>query len=773
MNLSVFVGQVCNLQRVCNPLGGLEEKPGSAGYKPARRMQSCPTKKKQTTSSARAAVAMFVTCAVALAQNPPTPPSGNVALPLDEYNKLVERAAQPPQRPDAPPVPYVIKSANLDLKVGDLVSGKILLEGEVLAKGDRKVPLVTGMIVVDANQNGRDLPVEQDGVAHVAILPGASEFAVTLETVLPLAIETGRASFLLPVPACGAARLTLTLPGDQTQVNLSPGLITNRSSRNGQTTIEATLVPGQNATLWWASRLTAQAPVAPKEVRFLSDVKTLISVSEAEIGVAALAQITVIQGEPAQFEILAPEGYELTGVTGPTVLTSEVQPHGILVKVSDAAVREHQFLISLTKPNTVTKAELPLISFQNTQRETGELLIEGSGAMELTATERGGLRRMDLKEISPDLRSLSRATLHAAFRYQKRPAERPAVALEWVRFPDGKVLSAVAQQAIVTTLVTSEGRSLTEVKLTLRNQAQPFLKVELPAGATILSAEVAGEKVKPVQGADGNRVPLLRPGLRTADAYSVSFVFLHAGAPFAKKGGAELTLPKMDLPIGRVEWEVFLPERYKVADFGGDAIPANLLRAGEEAAIDELKVLGSGQVGGTVTDPVGAVIPGVAIVVHHLGTGATYHAVTDASGRWSVDGVPSGAIRITANQLGFHTAVRDTNHDRERGTFRNLRLDVGSTNETVTVSVEASSRVQTMNAEVSLNGRDQRSLQREKQKVALADQPASANVFDLQKRVAGVLPIAVSVPRAGSSYRFVRPLVIDEETRLTFSYRSR
>src|SRR5580700_8138637 len=38
-----FVGQVCNRQRVCNPLGRLRTKPGSAGNKPARRMQSCPT----------------------------------------------------------------------------------------------------------------------------------------------------------------------------------------------------------------------------------------------------------------------------------------------------------------------------------------------------------------------------------------------------------------------------------------------------------------------------------------------------------------------------------------------------------------------------------------------------------------------------------------------------------------------------------------------------------------------------------------------------------
>jgi len=39
-------------------------------------------------------------------------------------------------------------------------------------------------------------------------------------------------------------------------------------------------------------------------------------------------------------------------------------------------------------------------------------------------------------------------------------------------------------------------------------------------------------------------------------------------------------------------------------------------------------------------------------------------------------------------------------------------------------------------------------------------------------RVAGVLPIRVDVPRAGNSYRFLRPLVIDEETKVSFSYRT-
>jgi hypothetical protein len=36
-----------------------------------------------------------------------------------------------------------------------------------------------------------------------------------------------------------------------------------------------------------------------------------------------------------------------------------------------------------------------------------------------------------------------------------------------------------------------------------------------------------------------------------------------------------------------------------------------------------------------------------------------------------------------------------------------------------------------------------------------------------------VLPVAIDVPRAGTSFSFVRPLVLDEETKVTFSYKSR
>jgi len=714
---------------------------------------------------------------------PPVPASGNVTLPLDEYNHLLELAGRPARKTDAPPVPYSMKRADLKFHISDeSVQGTIQLQGEILHKGATKVPLTTGMAILDAHQEGKGLPLALENGTHTAVLNGPSEFSVTLDAGLPLNIEAGRASFSLPAPPAGSVRLALTVPGDHTNVRVSPGLITLRSSENRETSIEATLVPGAQANIWWTTR-EAAAPVVPKEVRFLSDVKTLVSVSEAEIRIAALADISVVQGEPAQFEIEIPAGYEVTGTTGASLESSEVESGVLVLKVSAPAQRSHQFLISMEKSITATKVDAPFLSLENAQRETGEVLVDGAGTIELTAKEAGGLKRMDFKETNPYLRSLSRFPMQAAFRYHKQPSEKPSLALEWTRFPDSSVLSAVVELAVVTTLVTTEGRSLTEVKLVVKNQAQPFLKIALPAGASILTAEVAGEKVKPVEGPDGNRVPLLRPGFRPTDSYSVSFVFIHSGAPFAKKGGSDISLPKMDIPIDLLQWEVFLPERYKVKDFGGDAIAANLLppasqdvSGAEEFSSPELfgrvtsrsnvpmVALLPGQLGGIVVDPHGAVIANAQVSVTQVETGAVRNVVTDSSGRWVVSNLPSGRVKTAASAPGFNHSVRELNYDGSRPVPLSFALGLGAATETVTVQASSG----------PYDAREFERTERNARKIAAQQQTAaSVNVTNLQQRVSGVLPVRVDVPRAGNSYHFVRPLVLDEETKVSFTYKTK
>jgi len=522
--------------------------------------------------------------------------------------------------------------------------------------------------------------------------------------------------------------------------------------------------------------------MVPREARFLSSLKTLFTVSESDLRIATLADITVVQGDPTQFTLTVPAGYEVTSVTGPTLESSEAQEGKLLLNVSNPAQRSHEFLISLEKSGTDAKADAPFLAFNNAQRETGEALVEGSGTLELTSRESGSLKRMDVKEVNPYLRALSRFPLQAAFRYHRQPSEPPALALSWTRFPDSSVLAAVAERAVVTTLVTVEGKSLTEVKLTVKNQAQPFLKVDLPQGASIVSAEIAGEKVKPVQGSDGSRVPLLRPGFRPSGAYQVSFVFLHSGAPFAKKGGSDLALPKMDVPIDLLQWEVFLPQQYKVKDFGGDALATSLLPptsrletfaepvdrvsyAGPANDKDfKLPSLSPGQVGGMIVDPSGAVISNARVAVLHPDTGTTLSTTTDDAGRWIVSNVPSGRLKITASADGFTSRVQEANYDASRPLPFAFNLQVGSVNEMVTVQSQEGYGTLKLAPGIEKQAR---------KRAQEMENAASANVSSLQQRVAGVLPVTVDVPRAGNSYRFVRPLVVNEETKVTFTYRTK
>jgi len=749
--------------------------------------------------------------------DPPQPAPGNVTLSLDEYNRLLALANRPGKKSEIPPLPYVLNRADLKFRVtNDDVLGAIQLEGETLGSNSAKVPLTTGMTILDARQGSRPLPLLLDNGTHVAILPGESEFSLTLDAGLPLSIETGRASFLLPVPTAGSARLSLTVPGDRANVQLNHGIITHRATVNGNTEIEATLVPGQIANIWWATREVV-APTVPREVRFLSDVKTLVSVSESDLQIAALVDITVVQGDTDQFSVAVPDGFEVTSVNGPSLEASEIQNGVLLLHLAGHGRSAHEFLISMERPLSDSKAVAPILAFKGAQRETGEVLVEGQGTIELTSHESGGLKRLDTKEINPYLRALSLYSLEAAFRYHRQPDESPTLALEWTRFPDASVLAAAAERAVVTTLVTSEGKTLTEVKLTVKNQAQPFLKVDLPAGASILTADVAGQKVKPVQGADGSRVPLLRTGFRPAGAYTVSFVFIHSGSPFAKKGDSDLSLPKMDIPISILEWEVFLPEQYKVKDFGGDALSASLwpsvypavgygagngfgggvgITAGAGVAGGNFQAgavvapyvangrnfmaltplatddLTPGKLGGSVIDPSGAAVGTAQVQVQNIATHATWSASTTFDGRWMLLGLPSGSYQITATAPGFQSTRSTISYDPSHPAAYQIGLNIGTLSESIEVSAK-SLTIDTENAQIFTRKEKKNKNTPQPAAAPPPPPPASANVYNLQQRATGILPITVDIPRSGVSYRFLRPLVLNEETKLNFAYKSK
>jgi hypothetical protein len=618
------------------------------------------------------------------------------------------------------------------------------------------------------------LPLLQEGTNHSAILIGPGPFAVSLGVAAPLTIEAGRASFVLPVPLATSSILSLEIPGNHANVHVEPGLVTT-------SLIEAALQPGKPARIWWTTREVA-APVAQREVRFLSDIKSVVSVGDSQLRLTALCDVTVIQGEAAEFKLPLPKGFELTTASGNTLASHDDSGNVLTLRVHDPTRRNHQFLIAIERTNRETSVEAPLLEFTGAQRETGEVLVEGIGAMELTAKESGALRRMDLREAGAITKSLSHFPLQAAFRYNRRGTEAPKLQLDWKQFSDADVLSAVAERATVTTLTNVEGRSLTEVSLRVRNHAQPFLKVELPAGAQLVTAEVEGEPVRPVTGADGSRVPLLRKNLDSSKAYNVSFVYLSSGSRFAKTGSYDMGLPRFDVPVNLLTWEVLLPDRLEVKQFGGNAFAAELFPSAAQNILIEgaddkdyqanfwntsdINTLEPGQIGGIVVDPAGAIVPNASITATNTQTGATLTTRSDGEGHWVISGMQPGPVKVTIASPGFMNFQQDLELQASTPFRMGTTLQVGGVAATVTVT---DGRGVANLSSGTIRGLEDNA---KKNQAAQLNTP-SQNVFNLQRRVAGILPVRIEVPRSGKSYRFVRPLVLDEETRISFQYKSK
>ena len=288
--------------------------------------------------------------------------------------------------------------------------------------------------------------------------------------------------------------------------------------------------------------------------------------------------------------------------------------------------------------------------------------------------------------------------------------------------------------------------------------------------------------MKPSQDLDGSRVPLLRAGFNPTGAYTVSFVYLSSGSRFAKNGTYDMGLPRLDLPINLLTWEVSLPDQLTVKQFGGNAISAAVFPpAGQDFLADaeddgedfepnnwkrnDLSALLPGQLGGIVVDPNGALVPGANVTVTTQ-SGANVTTKSDRDGRWVLGGIAPGPVSVLITMGGFKDTRQELNYDASRPLRLGTTLQVGNISETVTVTAGANS--------LSTESRRIENLVRknEKDEAQFANTP-SQNVFNLQRRVAGILPVRMEVPRGGRSYRFVRPLVLDEETKITFQYKSR
>lgn len=97
-----------------------------------------------------------------------------------------------------------------------------------------------------------------------------------------------------------------------------------------------------------------------------------------------------------------------------------------------------------------------------------------------------------------------------------------------------------------------------------------------------------------------------------------------------------------------------------------------------------------GSIVGAVEDPSGSVVPNAIVGIVNKQTGATREARTDEQGRFTLGNVPAGRYDLNVSATGFRPAARSNIEVTiNTVTRQDIKLEVGSTTETVTVLASA------------------------------------------------------------------------------------
>src|SRR5207249_10425205 len=115
-----------------------------------------------------------------------------------------------------------------------------------------------------------------------------------------------------------------------------------------------------------------------------------------------------------------------------------------------------------------------------------------------------GLESADATDLGEWVASRQSPSLEA-FRFRSGEGKMArSLSVTVARYTPQAVLMANVEEARYQVLVSREGKTFVQARYAVRNNQRNFLKITLPAGATLWSASLSGKAVRPGRAPDGS-----------------------------------------------------------------------------------------------------------------------------------------------------------------------------------------------------------------------------------------------------------------------------
>src|SRR6202045_2177218 len=472
--------------------------------------------------------------------------------------------------PEPPPDEATPTGVDLDMRIDrGLAAGRASLTVDVLKDGWVRVPVPAGLLVREARLEGKPValvPGAKGGTHLSALLSHAGRFELLLDIDVPLGSSAGEQSISLPATESGVTRASVVVARQGIDLKISGGLLSEESETSAETRWLAYARGNEALTFTWRKKTEDHHVELPLRLR--GSLTQLTSLGEDSTSVYAEANFEIVQGAAREVRILLPEKVTINQVSGAMVADWEMKNGELDVTFLEPVEHSARFVITgemrLPRDGII---DIPLLRLLNTERDTGGVAVEILGAGEIKDQKAQGLEDADATDLGEMVANRQSPAL-VAFRARSGEAGATrSLSVNVARYDQQAVLMANIEEARYQVLMSADGKELVQARYAVRNNQRNFVKVPLPAGATVWSVSLAGRPIRPGQSPDGSLLlPLEKSrGGDDAPAFAVEILYLTKASAWTDKGREKVTLPALDLPISRTGLLLYYPPLFRVS----------------------------------------------------------------------------------------------------------------------------------------------------------------------------------------------------------------
>lgn len=515
------------------------------------------------------------------APEPLLPEGGaTVEVPLSEYSELERRlrGLRPGAAKDAGPA-VVLGGASYEGEVSQgVLSLRMKLHVALSGDGPKVVPLVgDDVALVSASADGEPIGVTRRPGYHVWITDRRGVIPIEIAMLVAPRGPRGSVEHAFRAARTPSTSLTIRLPGKGLAPELDGAVRTEVRAEAGGTMVHAILAPTTEIRMVGFRELgggaEAQAGAGARpSAKVYAEASSLLSVDERAIELFTVVRYNVLYGAAQAFELAIPEGLEVVSADGEGGFGHSVEQRGgaAVLRGEAAAPVQGAYEISLrlrrkgggaplgAAPGASAALDIALPRCLGVEREHGWLAVEVPGKLRLDEASRQDLTPVEARQLPGEVLGSAVSPILKAYRYHRAA---PALRVSVERLPEEELAEGAIDRIDAVSVLSPEGKLLTELRITLRNTLRPSLSLTMPEAMEVRSLLLDGEPVKPSRDDQGRLLlPLKRSrGQERQEPFALVVVLESARPPLGMLGAPELVLPAADLTAAALRWELHLP----------------------------------------------------------------------------------------------------------------------------------------------------------------------------------------------------------------------